>query len=280
MSASLTVVVLLAALMHAVWNALLKSSSDRLIELTGLNLAAGVVALMMLPLVGLPGIESVPFLLGTALVHAAYYTLLLLSYARGGLSLVYPVARGSSPIFVASVSGILLSEPLGAMQWLGVALIAVSILSLTFSGGLRALSSHAVLFSLATGMSIATYTLIDGAGARVSTSAGSYIACTFIINAFPMLVAPVLMRRGVALERLRAQWKTAALGGVMSFAAYGLAIWAMTRGSVALVSALRETSVVLAAIIGATFLHEPFGRWRVVASIGVAAGIIVLRLAS
>ena len=88
------------------------------------------------------------------------------------------------------------------------------------------------------------------------------------------------MRRGVALERFRAQWKTAALGGALSLVAYGLAIWAMTRGSIALVSALRETSVVLAAIIGATFLHEPFGRWRVLASLGVATGIIVLRLAS
>ena len=173
MSASLTVIVLLAALMHAVWNALLKSSSDRLIELTGLNLAAGVVALMLLPFVGLPGVESIPFLLGTTLVHAAYYALLLLSYARGGLSLVYPLARGSSPIFVASVSGIVLGESLEAAQWLGVALIAISILSLTFSAGVRALSSHAAAFSLATGISIATYTLIDGAGARVSTSAGA-----------------------------------------------------------------------------------------------------------
>jgi len=280
MSASLTAVVLLAALMHAVWNALVKSSSDRLIELTALNLAAGTAALVLLPFVGLPGSESIPFLIGTTIVHVAYYVLLLLSYARGGLSLVYPVARGSSPIFVAAVSGIVLGESLGTMQWLGVGFIAVSITSLAFSGGLRALSSHAVGFALATGVSIAAYTLIDGAGARVSTSASSYIVSLFVLNAFPMLVLTLLMRRGVALERFRAQWKTAALGGVLSFMAYGLAIWAMTRGTIALVSALRETSVVLAAIIGATFLHESFGRWRVVASIGVATGIIVLRLAS
>ena len=135
MSTSLTAVVLFAALMHAVWNALVKSSSDRLIELTALNLAAGAVALVLLPFVGLPGSESVPFLLGSTLVHAAYYVLLLLSYERGGLSLVYPVARGSSPIFVAAVSGIVLGESLGTMQWLGVGLIAVSITSLAVSEG-------------------------------------------------------------------------------------------------------------------------------------------------
>ena len=280
MSASLTAIVLLAALMHALWNALVKSSPDRLIELTGVNLAAGLAAAVALPFVGFPGRESIPFLAGTMLVHIAYYVLLLLSYARGGLSLVYPIARGSSPIFVAALSGLVVGETLDLMQWLGVGLIAVSIASLAFSGGLRVLGSRAVLFSLATGVSIAAYTLIDGAGARVARTPTSYIVCLFIMNAFPMLAAPALMRRGVALERFRAQWKTALLGGLFSFLAYGLAIWVMTRGAIALVAALRETSVVLAAVIGATFLHEPFGRFRVIASLGVAAGIIVLRLAS
>ena len=265
--------------MHAIWNALVKSSADRLIELTGLNLAAGIAALAALPFVGFPGAESIPYLAGTMVVHAAYYALLLLSYGRGGLSLVYPLARGSSPIFVAALSGVAVGESLAAAQWLGVALIAVSIVSLAFAGGIRALSSRAVSFSLATGVSIAAYTLVDGAGARASRTAASYIVCLFVLNAFPMLVAPWVIRRGVALERLRAQWKSCALGGVLSFLAYGLAIWAMTHGTIAIVSALRETSVVLAAIIGASFLHEPFGTRRVVASLGVACGIVVLRLA-
>lgn len=280
MSASLTALVLLAALMHAAWNALVKSSSDRLIALTALNLAAGLMALSALPFVGLPGWQAVPFLVATMAVHSAYYALLLLSYARGGLSLVYPIARGSSPILVAAASGMLIGEALQSLQWLGVALITLSIVSLAFAGGLRSLSSRAVGFSLATGVSIAAYTLIDGAGARVARTPLSYIMTLFVLNALPMLVAPLMFRRGVALERFRAQWKSAALGGFFSIAAYGLAIWAMTRGTMALVAALRETSVVLAAIIGTMFLHEPFGRSRVLASVGVALGIIVLRLAS
>jgi drug/metabolite transporter (DMT)-like permease len=280
MTASLTALVLLAALMHAGWNALVKSSSDRLIELTALNLVAGGLALIALPFVGLPGTEAIPYLVATMTVHSAYYVLLLRSYAGGGLSLVYPIARGSSPVVVAAASGFFVGEPLGSMQWLAVALIAASITSLAFSGGLRSLSSRAVLFSLATGLSIGAYTLIDGVGARVARTPLSYIAAIFVLNALPMLVAPVLFRRGVAVQRFRAQWKTAALGGVLSMAAYGLAIWAMTLGPLALVAAVRETSVVFAAIIGTTLLHEPFGRARVLASVGVALGIIVLRLAS
>jgi drug/metabolite transporter (DMT)-like permease len=280
MTASLTALVLLAALMHAAWNALLKSSPDRLIELSALNLAAGVLALAALPFVGLPGKEALPYLAATMAVHGAYYGLLLLSYARGGLSLVYPIARGSSPILVAAASGVLIGESLESLQWLGVGLITFSIVSLAFGGGSRALSSRGVGFSLATGVSIAAYTLIDGAGARVARTPLSYIATSFVLNAFPMLIAPVVFRRGVALERFREQWRSAAIGGALSIGAYGIAIWAMTRGTMALVAALRETSVVLAAIIGAVLLHEPFGRARVVASIGVAFGVIVLRLSS
>lgn len=280
MSVSVTAVVLLAALMHASWNALVKSSSDRLIELTALNLAAGLVALAALPFVGLPGRETVPFLLGTMAFHFLYYLFLLLSYARGGLSLVYPIARGSSPAFVAAVSGLVVGEALDALHWVGVALVTASVVSLAFSGGVRHLSSRAVFFSLGTGVSIAAYTLVDGAGARVARTPASYIVTLFVINAFPMLVAPPLLRRGVALKRFRQQWRTAMLGGILSFAAYGLAIWAMTQAPIALVSALRETSVVLAAVIGATFLHEPFGRFRIIASVGVTTGVFVLRLAS
>ena len=235
-------------------------------------------ALVALPFVGFPGRAAIPFLMGTMVLHVAYYVLLLLSYGRGGLSLVYPVARGSSPIFVAALSSLWIDESLAPLQWLGIVVIAASIVSLTFGGGRSAPDSRAVSLSLATGVSIAAYTLVDGAGARASTSAGSYIVCLFVLNAFPMLVAPLLFRRGVALARAREQWKTAALGGLLSFLAYGLAIWAMTRGTIALVAAVRETSVVLAAMIGATFLGEPFGRWRIVASIGVAAGIVLLRL--
>jgi drug/metabolite transporter (DMT)-like permease len=266
--------------MHAAWNALVKSSRDPLVELATLNLAGGIVSLPLLPIVGFPGLAVLPYLAGNVLCHTAYYTLLLNSYSAGGLSLVYPIARGIAPLLVAFLSLAFLKEPLGGGAILAVMLIAGSITSLAFAGGPRNFRWRAVLLSLATGASIAAYTIVDGAGARKATHAVSYIACLFVLDALVLLPAVYLRRRGVALERMRAHWKTGALSGILAVSAYGIAVWAMTRAPIALVAALRETSVVVAAVLGALLLGEPFGRHRILASIGVAAGIVLLRLSS
>jgi drug/metabolite transporter (DMT)-like permease len=279
-SLELTLLILLAAMMHAVWNALVKASRDPLVELATLNLAGGAVSLPLLPVVGLPGSAAAPYLAGNVLCHTAYYTLLLNSYSAGGLSLVYPIARGVAPLLVALSSIPLLGETLGARAFSGVVLIAVSIASLAFAGGRRHFHPRAVVLSLATGASIAAYTLVDGSGARQASSPLSYIACLFVLDAFVLLPALYLRRRGAALERMRAHWKTGSLSGILAVAAYGIAVWAMTRAPIALVAALRETSVVAAAILGAVLLGEPFGRHRVLASIGVALGIALLRLST
>lgn len=280
MSLGITLLILLAAIMHASWNALVKASRDPLVELATLNLAGGIVSLPLLPALGLPGLAVVPYLAGNVLCHTAYYTLLLNSYSAGGLSLVYPIARGVAPLLVAAVSVPLLGESLGGKALAGLVLIAASIASLAFAGGRRNFRPRAVFLSLATGASIAAYTLVDGAGARIATNPVSYIACLFVLDGFVLLPAVWLRRRGGASERMRAHWKTGALSGVLAVAAYGIAVWAMTRAPIALVAALRETSVVVAAILGALFLGEPFGKHRVLASIGVALGVVLLRLSS
>jgi drug/metabolite transporter (DMT)-like permease len=265
--------------MHAVWNALVKVSRDRLVELATLNLASGVAALSLLPAAGFPGWASAPYLGLNAICHSAYWTFLIHSYSAGGLSLVYPIARGSAPLLVAAASALLLGEALGWDERFAIGLIAISIASLALSGGRRSFSQRAVLFSLATGASIAAYTLVDGAGARVARTPLSYIVSLFLIDSLLLLPVLYARRRGVALEPMRAQWKTGALAGLLSFVAYGIVVWAMTRAPIALVSALRETSVVIAAAIGALFLGEPFGRFRIAAAVGVAAGVALLRLA-
>jgi drug/metabolite transporter (DMT)-like permease len=274
-----TLLVLFAAAMHAVWNAIVKASQDSLVELATLNAATALLAAVLLPVVGLPGWASLPYLAGNAACQSAYYVFLLHSYSAGGLSLVYPIARGSAPLLVAPASAVFLGETLSGNQLLGVGLIAASIVSLAFSGGRAQIRPRAILFSLATGASIAAYTFIDGAGARAAESPFSYIVALFLVNGVLLLPALWARRRGVAVARMRSQWKTGALSGVLSFGAYGIAVWAMTRAPIALVAALRETSVIVAALLGAVFLGEPFGRHRIPAALGVALGIAILRLA-
>ena len=218
MDATITTIVLFAALLHAVWNALLKSSADCLVELTNLNLSAGFVALAVVPFVGFPAKESFPFLLATLFLHCGYYAFLILSYDRGGLSLVYPIARGGSPVLVALASALFLGEVLNGAQALGVLIITASIAGLAFAGGVRlafaggvrlafaggvrlafaggvtGLSVKAVLFSLGTSVTIAGYTIADGSGVRVSGAPIAYIGWLFVMNAFPLLLVLPFLR--------------------------------------------------------------------------------------
>ncbi|MGH9335610.1 MAG: EamA family transporter, partial [Vicinamibacteria bacterium] len=151
MSLELTLLLLFAAVMHAVWNAVVKASRDPLVELATLNLAGGIVCLPLLPAVGFPGLASAPYLLGNMLCHSAYYAFLLHSYSAGGLSLVYPIARGAAPLLVAGASVAILGESLGWKAVVGIVLIGASVVSLALSGGTRYFQFRAVLFSLATG---------------------------------------------------------------------------------------------------------------------------------
>lgn len=272
--------VLLSAGMHAVWNSLVKSSRDPLTELALSNVVAGGAGLALLAFAGFPGWPSVPYLALTVVFEALYYAFLLRSYSAGALSFVYPIARGSAPLLVALSSAVFLDESLGTKAWAGVAIVAGSIASLALSGGALRLSSRVTPFALATGASIAGYTLVDGAGARLSTSAYSYIGCLFVGNAFVLLPVLLVRRRGVLRERMSMLMRRGAISGVLSFAAYGIVVWAMTRAPIAPVAALRETSVVFAAVIGAVFLGEPFGLFRILAAAGVAAGVILLRLST
>lgn len=272
MSLQLTLIVLAAAAMHALWNAFIKASGDKLVELAVLNVTAGIIGLALVPLAGFPGWDAAPYLAGTMLCHAGYYTFLIVAYDHGGLSLVYPIARGASPVLVAAFSGSLLGEDVHAGQWAAIALITAGIAALAFAGKREALHGRAVLAALTTGLTIAAYTMVDGAGARAATSALAYIATLFVLNGL-ILVPVVWLRR----PSPKIDWKRGAFSGALSIGAYGLAIWAMTRGSIALVAALRETSVVMAALIGTLFLGEPLGRVRVAASVSVALGIVALR---
>lgn len=271
--------VLLAAVMHASWNALIKISGDRLLTMTFVAFWPMVPALaasiFWLPA---PAAASWPFILGSMVVHVGYYLGLIKAYRYGDLSQAYPLARGAAPVMVALLSAFAANEFLSPAGLVGVALVSLGTASLAFERGRpKGNQRHTVVFALFTALTITLYTVIDGLGVRRSGSPLGYIAWLFTIDSLPLLFASWFWRRGQVLAYLKSAWLLPMIGGLLSFAAYGIAIWAMSLGAMAQVSALRETGVIFAAVIGTLFLHEPFGRRRILAAAVVAAGIIVLQ---
>ena len=287
MPLSVALLVLLAAVLHAGWNAVLKLGNDRLLTMTVIIGVGGLVALPFLPFLPFPEAASWPFLLLSASLHMGYFFFLIKAYRDGDLSHVYPVARGIAPLIVAAGAALLAGERLSWLGILGILFASGGIASLAFLGGRGADRGSAVaqaarksyLYALATGAFIAAYTLADGFGVRLAGSALGYIGWLFVISAAALAVPAVLLRRGAVLSYTARYWRPALAGGVMCALAYGIVIWALGESPMAFVSALRETSVVFAALIGCLLLKESFGPGRLLAASAVAAGVALLHLA-
>jgi drug/metabolite transporter (DMT)-like permease len=272
--------VLVAATLHASWNALVKASADRVLTMAVLALAGALVGAAAAPFVEPPPAAAIPYLAASVAVHMAYYACLPLAYRFGDLSVVYPVARGTGPLVVALVSAPLAGEVLGGTELAGVALICGGILGLAAIGGApRGDARRALALALATGLLIGAYTIADGRGVRAAGDAAlGYIAWLHIACAVPVVLVVGVARRAQLARFARERAVVTLAGGVVATLAYGIVLWAMTRSRIASVAALRETSVVIAAWIGARHLGEPFGRRRGAAAAIVAAGAIALQL--
>ncbi len=271
--------VLFAAVLHATWNALAKSFSDRLAAFALMGLATVACTAPLLPLVPTPA-RAAWWALGTsAVLHTGYNLLLLASYRLGEFNQVYPLARGTGPLLVAAVAAGLLHEHLGGAQLAGVLVVSGGIILLS-AGRVPAGASArpAILAALATGVMIASYTVVDGIGVRHSGTAIGYTAWLFTLEGPAMPLYALALRRGGLWRTLQGHWRLGVLCGVLSVTAYGLVIWAQTRGALAAVAALRESSVVVAAAIGALVFHERFGRRRILASAAIATGVVLLNV--
>ncbi len=281
MTSSLVVVllVLFAAVLHACWNALVKSGGDRLMSTAMIALLSGVVVLPLLPFVTPPASASWPFVFGSVVIHFGYYYGLSRMYETGDFSLVYPLARGLSPLLVAIVAASIGGEPLSGLQLLGVTLVSLGIVSLMFGRGWpRGDHRTAILFAGFTCLTIAAYSLCDGFGVRRAQSSLGYIVWLFAIDSIPFVVFAWARRRQLLAKYIRAHWRVGLGGAIMSALAYGIVIWALGHSAMAGVVSLRETSVIFAAAIGALFMGESFGRWRITAAISVAAGDLLIHL--
>jgi len=273
-SGGVTLAVLGAALLHALWNVLVKAGADKELETINVALGSGLVALVAAFFFPAPAPASWPWVAASAVVHILYFAFLAGAYRWGEMSYTYPVMRGGGPIIVALAGAFFLGEVLAPSQTLAVVLICAGILAL--ASGRH--DPRATWFALANALVVAAYTMIDGQGARLSAAPVSY-ALWFFAATGATVFAYGLARRGAAVPaHFRRHWLRALVGGSCAVGAYGIALWAMTRAPIALVAVLRETSVIFGAVFGALLLKEKMTRRRLVATGAVLAGLAALRL--
>lgn len=269
---------LLAALMHASWNAVLKLGEDRLIALALLKGPVMIVSVLAILAVGLPAIEGWPYLLGSTLVSTSYFVLLAKAYEVGDLSLVYPIARGSAPILVLGLSVLATGEVLTLPIVAGVLAASLGIIVIGMQP--RAIGDHSasLLWAGLLALTIASYTVIDGLGGRVTGNPIGYTALLHIMTGIPICLV-ALHRRGMAvIVALKRDWAKGLAGGTLMLGSYTIAIYALSHGPMAPLTAARESGVIFAAIIGAVMLKESFGPRRIAGAGLVAAGIAIMVL--
>jgi drug/metabolite transporter (DMT)-like permease len=271
----LTALVLATAVLHASWNAVLRHGRDRLWTSALIAMGGGLASATVLPFLPWPSRASLPFMAASFAIHTVYRIFLAFAYRWGELGMVYPIARGSAPLLVTLGAAIFAGEHLGTPALAAIALICLGIGGLSQTSIAAAAPKRALAIAFATGLTIASYTVVDGMGSRLSDNPFSYVCWLEASEAVPWL-GVLLATRGT-LRSLHAApgdgWR-ALLGGAISILAYALVVWAMSFGALGIVSALRETSVVFAALIGWFFLGERWS-WRRLAACGVIAGGIV-----
>ena len=280
MSFAVFAVVIFAASLHATWNALVKGSSDKHDGMLGVSVGRVPIALLVLPFLPVPNLASLPWLLGSVVLHLGYELFLIRAYRAGDLTLVYPIARGSAPIIVTVVSVAALGVTFSQMELASVILIALGLSSLTLVR--RADGGHnmgAVVMALVTGTFIASYSLVDGIGAREAATALGYWSWVAIGNAALLYLWTAVVRPDVAprIARDRRALVQGVFGGTVSYLAYALVVWAFTQAPIALVTALRETSIVFALLIGVGLMGERLNLLKVLSTMMTITGAVLLR---
>ncbi|TSB21490.1 DMT family transporter [Streptomyces benahoarensis] len=274
MTPLVVVAVLIAAVTHASWNAIAHGIRDQLLAFTLVGGGGAVCGLVLAPFTPLPAAAAWPYLLGSAVLHIVYQVLLMQSFRLGEFGQMYPIARGTAPLVVTVLAAVFVGEVPGPWALAGVALASAGLLGVAL-WGLRGSGARpqwpALLAALATGLSIASYTTVDGLGVRASGTSLGYIAWLMLLEGIAIPVYALAVRRRQLLVQLKPFALRGALGGVLSVFAYGLVLWAQTQAPLAPIAALRESSIIVGAAIGALFFKERFGAPRI-----AAAGLMVV----
>ena len=270
--------IILAAFLHAVWNAMVKNEDNKYVAVTAIVLGHVPVSVLIILLTPIPSVESIPFIILSALLHIGYEWYLLSAYRFGDLTKVYPIARGTAPILITIVSLIFLGVALSNFEILGIIIISLGILSLSLQGAKGIKNRSAVIYALVTGFFIMGYSITDGYGARVSNSFLSYMGWSFILNAtiFPIILK-INNKSEIITKTFKEGKKIFFIGGTLSYIVYGIVIWGFTQAPIALITALRETSIIFALLIGTFFLKEKFTLSKVIATFIIFFGVALLK---
>lgn len=280
MTLDVFLLVLAAAAMHAGWNAVVKGGADPFVSVTHVSLFSGLAALLCLPLVTVPIAAAWPWLALSAALHTVYRFMLIGAYRTGDMSQVYHIMRGAAPMMTAIGTALLIGEVISPTGFAAVSALSCGVFLMSLKGGrVGSFQGRAVAFALASATATCGYSLADGFGARLNGSAPSYALWMFVCNALTMQAIALAMRGPAVYADLRKTWALSAGGGLMSMTAYFIVIWAMTQAPIALVAALRETSVLFGAVIALVILKEPLTGWRALASLLVLLGVGLLRVA-
>jgi len=289
---SVTLAVLAAAVTHATWNAIAHGIKDQLLAF-GLIGAGGILVAIPLVIVSpFPLSACWPYLLASIVIHVFYNLLLMRSYRYGEFGQVYPLARGTSPLVVTVLAAVFAAERPSAAQVAGVLVVSCGLALLVLAGRRAAARSGggaagrgdgpgraALIAAAGTGLTIAAYTVVDGLGVRLSGSSVAYIGWLMLLESLCVPAWALARRRHVLVSGT--SWRVLGSGlfaGGLSVLAYGLVLWAQTRGDLAPIAALRETSVIFGAVIGTVVFREPFGRWRIAATVLVVIGVLLLNV--
>lgn len=257
----------------------MKVNADRLVMVAMMMISEAVVACFALPFVALPTPETWPYIWLSTVLHTAYFMFLIMAYRYGDLSHVYPIARGSSPMLVALLSVVVVGELLSRQATAAVVVISLGVMSLALTRGSNNYRDpKAIFFALGTGLFIAAYTVVDGLGARAAESAHSYVFWLNIFDGIPIIVIALYLRKDQFLSQARVCWKAGVCAGVMSLLAYWIVLWAMTLAPLALVSAVRETSMVFAVVFGVFFLKERLKLMRLISTVVTLIGVVILKV--
>lgn len=278
MSTQIFLVVIAAAILHAIWNASIKDSGDKFVNMAAIIIGQAPLAALSLLFVPMPAFDSLPFLIAGIALHVGYQFFLPLSYKYGDLTLVYPIARGVAPLLVAGISVMFLGVELNTAEFIGVLTIGAGIMSLALvrkSDGQR--NGKAVGLALITGCFIASYSLVDGTGARIAGTAIGFYGWLALGSTLAFTAIMLIWKPGTVGQAWRTRKVKGLLGGSASFIAFALVIWAFTQAPIALVTALRETSIIFALLIGVFVLKEKLDLLKVLSTMITVAGAIILK---